>query len=343
MRAASHPHQDRPAARRPPEKRASSRLPVAEKSIRAPCRKPPLSPDFQTRFPWTGPLRSDCPTAANGKLARLRCHGGVVNSERNRASMHQALAERFVEALAHPVPVPGGTDGLPPPPAAPGEAESPRIDTRDDSFLDLLAGLEQRPEARDRSGVVAAYHAWIGRNSRASPSLFAAWFNLGVELAGAGDKAGASDAYRTALSLRPDFHPAALNLGVLLESAGQPESALAIWQQALQPEDDTRGPPRAPRAPGRGVPRRAAGRGGGPACRLRGLCPGEAAAPVPPCGLAGDPPRYRPRGPTRSRCKHHRHAVSSPTARSMRSTRPTTSNISIPTTCRGLCRKCTGC
>lgn len=151
--------------------------------------------------------------------------------------MHQALAERFVEALAHPVLVPGGTDGLPPPPAAPGEAESPRIDTRDDSFLDLLAGLEQRPEARDRSGVVAAYHAWIGRNSRASPSLFAAWFNLGVEQAGAGDKAAASDAYRTALSLRPDFHPAALNLGVLLESAGQPDSALAIWQQALQPEE----------------------------------------------------------------------------------------------------------
>jgi hypothetical protein len=60
---------------------------------------------------------------------------------------------------------------------------------------------------------------------------------LGVELAGAADKVGAINAYQLALALRPNFYPAALNLGILMESAGQPEAALAVWQQALQPEE----------------------------------------------------------------------------------------------------------
>jgi tetratricopeptide (TPR) repeat protein len=80
------------------------------------------------------------------------------------------------------------------------------------------------------------YQAWIGRNSGASPALYAAWFNLGVELAASGDKAGATSAYQTVLALRPGFYPAAINLGTLMEAAGQPEAALAVWQQALQPE-----------------------------------------------------------------------------------------------------------
>ena len=89
----------------------------------------------------------------------------------------------------------------------------------------------------DRSHIVASYQAWIGRNSAASTALYAAWFNLGVELAGAGNKAGAINAYHNALALRPNFYPAALNLGTLMELAGQPELALAIWQQALQPKE----------------------------------------------------------------------------------------------------------
>ena len=106
-----------------------------------------------------------------------------------------------------------------------------------ESFLDLLAGLEQRPDPGDRSHAIARYQAWIARNSTASPDLHAAWFNLGVELSAAGDKAAAIGAYQNALALRPGFYPAAINLGTLLEAAGQPEAALSAWQQALQPDD----------------------------------------------------------------------------------------------------------
>lgn len=107
----------------------------------------------------------------------------------------------------------------------------------DDSFFDLLADLDRRGTTVSRNEIIARYQAWIGRNSGAAPTLYAAWFNLGVELSAAGDKAAATSAYQTALALRPGFYPAAINLGTLMEAAGQPEAALAIWQQALQPEE----------------------------------------------------------------------------------------------------------
>ncbi len=106
-----------------------------------------------------------------------------------------------------------------------------------DSFLDLLTYIEHHRDGRNRSDAIAHYQAWIGRNSAASNALHAGWFNLGVELAAAGDKTGAIDAYRRVLALRPGFYPAAINLGTLLEAAGQPDAALAVWQQALQRED----------------------------------------------------------------------------------------------------------
>jgi len=103
------------------------------------------------------------------------------------------------------------------------------------SFMDLLGEIEQY--AASPGDTIARYQDWIGRNSLASLALYAAHFNLGVELSAAGDKAGATDAYRQALALRPGFYPAAINLGTLLEAAGQPDAALATWQQALQPDE----------------------------------------------------------------------------------------------------------
>lgn len=105
-----------------------------------------------------------------------------------------------------------------------------------DSFLDLLSGLERYPTTGDRSQAIAAYHAWINRNDAAPASLYAGWFNLGVELARTGDQAGAVYAYQNALALRPGFYAAAINLGTMMETMGQPEAALAAWQQGLQPE-----------------------------------------------------------------------------------------------------------
>jgi hypothetical protein len=143
--------------------------------------------------------------------------------------MYQVLSERFMpkrymEEVA--TPTSEQDRGVP-----------QRVDAEADSFLDLLADAERRPANQNRSDIIARYHAWIGGNSAASTALHGAWFNLGVELAAVGDKAGAIDAYRNALVLKPGFYPAAVNLGTALESADQPEAALAIWQQALQPEE----------------------------------------------------------------------------------------------------------
>jgi SAM-dependent methyltransferase len=87
------------------------------------------------------------------------------------------------------------------------------------SFFELLSDLERRPGELDRTQVVASYLAWIEEAGAASTELFAAWFNVGVELTELGDKAGAIEAYRNTLSVRPSFAPAAVNLGILQRSS----------------------------------------------------------------------------------------------------------------------------
>jgi predicted O-linked N-acetylglucosamine transferase (SPINDLY family) len=95
----------------------------------------------------------------------------------------------------------------------------------------LLPLIEQ---AGQRHAAIAAYKAWINANSD-TPQLFAAWFNLGVELARDGQFADAESAYRQALALQPKLDQASVNLGLVLEAQGQADAALAIWDQALQP------------------------------------------------------------------------------------------------------------
>jgi hypothetical protein len=127
-------------------------------------------------------------------------------------------------------------DGPSSPARQPNHVEHVGI-AEEDTFLQLLADLDEQRTPVGGETRITSYQYWIERNIGASPALFAAWFNFGVELAGAGDNAGALGAYRNALTLRPDFYPAALNLGMLLEASGQPEAALATWQHALQPEE----------------------------------------------------------------------------------------------------------
>lgn len=98
-----------------------------------------------------------------------------------------------------------------------------------------LESLLPRIDALPPAGAIAAYRDWLGANP-ASPQRFAAWFNLGVVLAQAGDRAGAMIAYRQALALKPDLHQAQVNLGLMLEAEGRAEEALALWDAALQPD-----------------------------------------------------------------------------------------------------------
>jgi len=97
----------------------------------------------------------------------------------------------------------------------------------------LLPLAEQASRQGRRATTIAAYRAWIAANPGA-PQLFAAWFNLGVELAQSRAHAAAAQAYAQALALQPKLDQAAVNLGLALEAQGQPDAALAVWDQALQ-------------------------------------------------------------------------------------------------------------
>ncbi len=105
------------------------------------------------------------------------------------------------------------------------------------AFTEIVNALERAGDLRTEQATISLYRQWIASQPPGNSLLFAAWFNLGVTLAGAGDSAGAVVAYQSALALRPDFHSAAANLGTLLESAGRPEAALAVWGRALQPSE----------------------------------------------------------------------------------------------------------
>lgn len=105
------------------------------------------------------------------------------------------------------------------------------------SFERVVHATELLKSQGATAGVIAMYCDWIALQPADSPLLHAAWFNLGVELSRAGLTADAVVAYRRAISLRPDFHLAAVNLGLALEQCGDPEAALRCWAAALQPDE----------------------------------------------------------------------------------------------------------
>jgi predicted O-linked N-acetylglucosamine transferase (SPINDLY family) len=106
------------------------------------------------------------------------------------------------------------------------------------SFAELLATVNQIGANRGDRQVIDLYRTWIASRGASGPEAHAAWFNLGAECNLAGEIDNALQAYRTALALRPDFAPAAINLGLLHERRGEPRLALHCWQEALQKDDD---------------------------------------------------------------------------------------------------------
>jgi tetratricopeptide (TPR) repeat protein len=120
---------------------------------------------------------------------------------------------------------------------APCDIEPARTRLQAIPFDAFLSALERARPTIDRPTEIAFYERWIEANTGTSPLVYAAWFNLGVLHAAAGNQAGAASAYGNTLTLRPDMHGAAINLGLLLERSGQPEQALATWKRATQPDD----------------------------------------------------------------------------------------------------------
>jgi predicted O-linked N-acetylglucosamine transferase (SPINDLY family) len=114
-------------------------------------------------------------------------------------------------------------------------AASIRLDTV--PFEHLVQVAEHLGANQGKPTVIALYRNWIAAQTGGATHLYAAWFNLATELSRAGTLNDAILAYQTALALKPDFHPAAINLGLLLEQLGQTDAALQSWAQAIQPDD----------------------------------------------------------------------------------------------------------
>lgn len=101
--------------------------------------------------------------------------------------------------------------------------------------LDVM-GLIRRAEAMQAAGqgpaVATLYAAWV-RVHADDPLLYAVLFNQSVVLTDIGDIAGARAALEQSLSLKPDFAPARINLGRVLERLGQIDAAVATWGAAI--------------------------------------------------------------------------------------------------------------
>ena len=109
----------------------------------------------------------------------------------------------------------------------------PASDAERFSFLskwtigELFAKAEKLRADGEAGAAAALYKNWIACNA-SDPLLHAAYFNYGFSLAKAGDRLGAIAAARECQRLKPDFFPAYVNLGRLLEDAGQRRSGPAM-------------------------------------------------------------------------------------------------------------------
>jgi predicted O-linked N-acetylglucosamine transferase (SPINDLY family) len=99
------------------------------------------------------------------------------------------------------------------------------------SIGDLFGAAGVLQESGQVPAAIALYRTWIAHTP--SPMVYAACFNLAVVLSTAGDDAAAEALLRQAIALNPDFVEARLNLGSLLERAGRPDDALAMWNAIL--------------------------------------------------------------------------------------------------------------
>lgn len=146
----------------------------------------------------------------------------------------------MAEAEYQTVPVPSGTAPGPDGPgiagpgiAGPGLAATElaaalaRATARQMTAEELI-GAATRLAVHGPATAAALYKTWIACNP-AAPGLPAIYFNYAVCLSDGGDLAGAVNALRETIRMKPDFGPPAINLGGLLERMGLAGPAVEAW------------------------------------------------------------------------------------------------------------------
>ena len=101
----------------------------------------------------------------------------------------------------------------------------------------ILAEVIAQAEALAAEGrpteAAELYRVWLGFHPTATQA-HAAQFNLSVLAEATGDLEGAEQALRAAVALAPEFLPAYINLGNLLERRNDPKEALGAWGAAVE-------------------------------------------------------------------------------------------------------------
>jgi predicted O-linked N-acetylglucosamine transferase (SPINDLY family) len=96
------------------------------------------------------------------------------------------------------------------------------------SVIELFNATGTLESFNQKQLAVDLYKTWIAYNAD-NDLLYAAYFNYGVALTTIRDYAGAINALRECIRLKPDFYPPYINLGRALEDAGQNGQAVGQW------------------------------------------------------------------------------------------------------------------
>jgi len=120
------------------------------------------------------------------------------------------------------------------------------LSSHDDTFLAALTKITA--STIDLAGLISAcqtlsghgrtelaqqlYKVWTGFNPD-HPHRYAIEFNRAVLLSAVGDLAESEAGLRAAITAKPDFMPAYVNLGGVLERKGEPDAAIALWMTGL--------------------------------------------------------------------------------------------------------------
>ena len=96
------------------------------------------------------------------------------------------------------------------------------------SISELITAATALKNAGRNDLTIQLYNLWIQSNPL-DPALYAIHFNNAASMSDAGDFQGAKAALERAIELNPDFHPAYINLGTVLERIGTVGQSVICW------------------------------------------------------------------------------------------------------------------
>ncbi len=111
----------------------------------------------------------------------------------------------------------------------PTDTLSPLTESGSASLADVIVAVSGLgPAGREREGI-ALYEAWASANA-GQPQVAIAIFNKACLQSQIGDVGAAIESLKAVLEINPDFAPAYVNLGGLVERAGSPANGIELWR-----------------------------------------------------------------------------------------------------------------